>query len=151
MPRTERFRVAPRQDVASVYSVELHADPSELTDGNNKYAVLVRPPGRARRLLLVEGAPGYEHSFVKRAWLRDRGLEVDSVVRKGTNDRGEETYYVQAIEGPRQRARRRLSVGARRALQLRPDHPRQRRRRTPHARSAGAHRPTSSPSAAAAC
>ena len=61
--------------------------------------MLVRPPGRARRLLLVEGAPGYEHSFVKRAWLRDRGLEVDSVVRKGTNDRGEETYYVQAMKG----------------------------------------------------
>lgn len=99
VPYTERFRVAPRQDVASVYSVELNADPSELTDGNNKYAVLVRPPGRARRLLLVEGAPGYEHSFVKRAWLRDRGLEVDSVVRKGTNDRGEETYYVQAMKG----------------------------------------------------
>jgi uncharacterized membrane protein len=99
VPHTERFRVAPRQDVASVYSVELQPDPAELTDGNNTYAVLVRPPGRARRLLLVEGAPGFEHSFVKRAWARDRGLEVDSVVRKGMNDRGEETYYVQAAKG----------------------------------------------------
>jgi uncharacterized membrane protein len=99
VPYTERFRVAPRQDAASVYSVELQADPAELTDGNNTYAVLVRPPGRPRRLLLVEGAPGFEHSFVKRAWLRDRGLEVDSVVRKGANDRGQETYYVQAARG----------------------------------------------------
>lgn len=99
VPWTERFRVAPRQDAASVYSVELTADDAELTPDNNKQAVLVRPPARPRRLLLVEGAPGFEHSFIKRAWLQDRGLEVDSVVRKGRNDAGEETYYVQAGKG----------------------------------------------------
>jgi hypothetical protein len=99
VPWTERFRVAPRQDAASVYSVEIQPDASELTPDNNKQAVLVRPPGRPRRLLLVEGAPGFEHSFIKRAWTRDRGLEVDSVVRKGRNDTGDETYYVQAGRG----------------------------------------------------
>jgi uncharacterized membrane protein len=97
-PLTERFRVSPRHDAASVYSVEVATDPSELTPDNNRYAVLVRPPGRPRRVLLVEGAPGFEHSFLKRAWQQDRGLEVDSIVRKGRNDLGEQTYYVQAAK-----------------------------------------------------
>jgi uncharacterized membrane protein len=96
VPWRERFRVSPRQDAATVYSVELQADPNELTDENNKYQVLVRPPSRPRRILLVEGAPGFEHSFLRRALEQDRGLEVDSVVRKGKNDRGDMTYYVQA-------------------------------------------------------
>jgi len=38
---------------------------------------------------MVEGAPGYEHTFLKRAWLRDEGLELDAVVRKGQNDQGD--------------------------------------------------------------
>jgi uncharacterized membrane protein len=96
-PLTERFKVSPRQDAASVYAVELATDPGELTPGNNRYSVLVRPPGRRRRVLLVEGAPGFEHSFLKRAWQMDRGLEVDSIVRKGRNEKGEMTYYVQAV------------------------------------------------------
>jgi uncharacterized membrane protein len=95
-PLTERFKVSPRQDAASVYAVEIAADAAELTADNNRSAVLVRPPGRRRRVLLVEGAPGFEHSFLKRAWQMDRGLEVDSIVRKGRNERGEMTYYVQA-------------------------------------------------------
>ena len=61
--------------------------------------MLVRPPGRARQVLLVEGAPGYEHSFIKRAWELDCGLEVDALVRKGRDDKGRETYYVQAPRG----------------------------------------------------
>jgi uncharacterized membrane protein len=95
-PLTERFKVSPRQDAASVYTVELATDNTELTAGNNRYSVLVRPPGRRRRVLVVEGAPGFEHSFLKRAWQADRGLEVDSIVRKGRNEKGEMTYYVQA-------------------------------------------------------
>jgi len=97
-PVTERFRVSPRQDAATVYAVEIAPDASEITGDNNRFSVLVSPPRRARRLLLVEGAPGFEHSFLKRAWLDDRGLEVDSVVRKGRNDLEEETYYVQAAK-----------------------------------------------------
>ncbi len=95
-PLRAQFRVSPRQDAASVYVVELQASEGELTTENNRASVLVRPPGRPRRILLVEGAPGFEHSFIKRAWQQDRSLEIDSIVRKGRNERDEETYYVQA-------------------------------------------------------
>jgi uncharacterized membrane protein len=47
-------------------------------------------------VLLVQGAPGFEHSFLQRAWSSDTGLEVDSVVRKGKNEQGGDTFYVQA-------------------------------------------------------
>ena len=80
-------------------------------------------------MLLVEGAPGYEHSFIKRAWQLDRGLEVDALVRKGRDDKGRETYYVQAPRGRAGAARQRLPVDARGAVPLRRHRPRQRRRR----------------------
>ncbi|MEO5821193.1 MAG: glutamine amidotransferase [Vicinamibacteraceae bacterium] len=96
---TERFRVSPSLDGPSVYDVEIASAPGELTTANNRQSVLVRPPGRARQVLLVEGAPGYEHSFIKRAWQLDRGLEIDALVRKGRDDKGRETYYVQAPRG----------------------------------------------------
>ena len=96
---TERFRVSPSLDAPSVYDVEVAAAPGELTTANNRQSVLVHPPGRARQVLLVEGAPGYEHTFIKRAWQQDRGLEVDALVRKGRDDKGVETYYVQAPRG----------------------------------------------------
>ncbi len=89
------FRVAPDPVLASVYTVEVPVATAELTPGNNRRQVLVRPPERPRRLLLVEGSPGYEHSFLKRAWLADPGLTFDAVVRKGQNDQGEQTFYVQ--------------------------------------------------------
>jgi len=47
-------------------------------------------------VLLVEGAPGFEHSFLKRAWAADRDLEIDSIVRKGKNEQGVDTFYIQA-------------------------------------------------------
>ena len=47
-------------------------------------------------MLLVEGAPGFEHTFLKRALARDPALEVDSVVRKGQNDEGRDTFFIQA-------------------------------------------------------
>jgi uncharacterized membrane protein len=56
----------------------------------------VQPPSRPRRILLVQGAPGFEHSFLQRAWSGDRGLQVDSVVRKGKNEQGGDTFYIQA-------------------------------------------------------
>jgi uncharacterized membrane protein len=92
----EVFHVSPGRDSATVYTIETPASPSELVADNNSRSVLVQPPGRRRRLLLVEGAPGFEHSFLKRAWHGDAGLEIDSVVRKGQNERGRDTYYVQA-------------------------------------------------------
>jgi uncharacterized membrane protein len=50
-------------------------------------------------VLIVEGAPGYEHSFMTRAWAHDTGLEVDSVTRKGKNADGQDTFFVQAGSG----------------------------------------------------
>ena len=89
------FRVAPDPVLASVYTVDVPVHARELVPGNNRRQVLVRPPERPRRLLLVEGSPGFEHSFLKRTWLADPGIEFDAVVRKGQNDRGEQTFYVQ--------------------------------------------------------
>ena len=89
------FSVSPNQDTATLYTLEIPAAPGELVAENNRRSVLVRPPGRARRLLMIEGGPGYDHSFLKRAWLADTGLALDAVVRKGQNDRGEHTFYVQ--------------------------------------------------------
>ena len=55
-------------------------------------------PGRRRAVLMIEGAPGFEHSFIKRALAADPGLELDSVVRKGRDTTGAATYFVQAAE-----------------------------------------------------
>jgi hypothetical protein len=93
------FTVSPDPTAPTVYQVSVPVAPGEIAGENNRRSVLVEPPGRRRRLLLVEGAPGYEHSFIKRAWQLDRGLEVDALVRKGRDDKGRETYYVQAPRG----------------------------------------------------
>ena len=95
-PIREVFQVAPMVGAATVYTVEIPAAPGELVPENNSRSVLVQPPSRARRVLLVEGAPGFEHSFLKRALTSDRSLEVDSVVRKGENEQGADTFYIQA-------------------------------------------------------
>src|SRR5207249_8151474 len=49
--------------------------------------------------LIVEGAPGFEHSFLRRALTADPGLEVDSVTRKGRNADNKDTFFVQASAG----------------------------------------------------
>jgi uncharacterized membrane protein len=49
--------------------------------------------------LFVEGAPGFEHSFLKRAWSFDPALDVDAIVRKGKNEQGTDTFYIQASQG----------------------------------------------------
>lgn len=97
-PISETFRVAPDRDVPTVYTVEIPSSANELVAENNARSVLVPAAGRPRRVLLVQGAPGFEHSFLRRAWARDRGLEIDSVVRKGRDDSGAETFYVQAVQ-----------------------------------------------------
>ena len=89
------FRVTPRGDAATVYTVEIPPAAGEPVAENNRRSVLVQPPDRVRRVLLIEGAPGHEHSFLKRVWLADPGLTLDAVVRKGLNERGEQTFYVQ--------------------------------------------------------
>ena len=45
---------------------------------------------------MIEGAPGYEHSFLRRALDADPGIEVDAVVRKGKDEAGKDTFYIQA-------------------------------------------------------
>jgi uncharacterized membrane protein len=95
-PIEEVFTVSPDPASPTVYTVEIPADESEAVVENNARSVLVNPAGRKRRLLIIEGAPGFEHSFMKRAWARDPALEVDSVGRKGKNAEGQDTFFVQA-------------------------------------------------------
>ncbi len=84
----------PSQDV--VYTAEVPVAPGETIAENNSRSVLVGAAGRKRRLLLIAGAPGFEHSFMTRAWAADVGLEVDAVVRKGKNAEGRDTFVIQA-------------------------------------------------------
>ena len=95
-PVRELFTVSPSRQTATLYTVEIPAGTGELVPENNRRSVLVSPPGRKRRLLVVEGAPGFEHTFIKRAFGSDPGIDVDSVVRKGRDERGDATYFVQA-------------------------------------------------------
>jgi uncharacterized membrane protein len=95
-PTQQIFTVAPDRGTTTIFRVELDGDARELTLDNNRMEVLVPPPGRRRRVLMLEGAPGFEHTFLKRAWQQDTSLEIDSVVRKGADDQGRDTYYVQA-------------------------------------------------------
>ena len=92
----EIFTVSPAIDRETVYAVTIPADGGELVTENNTRSVLVPPQGRRRRVLLVEGAPGFEHTFLKRALARDNALEVDSVVRKGQDEQGRDTFFIQA-------------------------------------------------------
>ncbi len=91
--------VSPKRESATLYTVEIPVDESELVPANNARSVLVPPPARPRRVLLVEGGPGYEHSFLKRALRGDPGVVVDAVIDKGRNDLGERTFYVQGAAG----------------------------------------------------
>jgi uncharacterized membrane protein len=90
------FRASPQRGTATVYTVEIPASSADPVPENNTRSVLVQGPSRPRRILLIEGAPGFEHSFLKRALDGDQGLEVDAVVRKGKDERGANTFYVQA-------------------------------------------------------
>ena len=92
----EVFTVSPAADRPTVYAVTIPTDPAELAAENNTRSVLVPPQGRRRKLLLIEGAPGFEHTFLKRALARDTALDVDSVVRKGQDEQGRDTFFIQA-------------------------------------------------------
>ena len=91
-----RFTVAPDRDSPTVFTADVPTVPGELTPGNNRRSALVAPPGRRRHLLVLEGAPGFDHAFLTRSWSEDPSLDVDSVVRKGRDERGEDTFFVQA-------------------------------------------------------
>jgi uncharacterized membrane protein len=90
------FTVAPDRNAPTVYTVDIPAAEAEVTSQNNQARVLVPPPGRRRLVLSLEGAPGFEQTFLKRAWSDDPSLEVDAAVRKGRNEQGADTFFVQA-------------------------------------------------------
>jgi uncharacterized membrane protein len=92
------FTVSPTRETPTLYTVEIPSTAGELVPDNNRRSVLVEPPARRRRVLMIEGAPGFEHSFIKRGLANDPGIELDSVVRKGRDGRGAPTYFVQASE-----------------------------------------------------
>ena len=140
-----------RRGAPTVYTVETPVGRGELVPENNARSVLVQPPARPRRVLLVEGAPGFEHSFLKRAWAADPGLEVDSVVRKGKNEQGADTFYVQAAQSRGDALTAGYPANARGALSLRRARARQRRGASALAARSSRPRAASSASAAAAC
>jgi uncharacterized membrane protein len=90
------FTVAPGRQAPTLFTVDVSPKDGELTEANNHVSVLVPPPGRRRRVLVLQGAPGFEHTFLTRAWGEDPSLDVDSVVRKGRDERGADTFFVQA-------------------------------------------------------
>ena len=98
-PVDEVFVLAPEPLNATVYTAEIPVLDGETVTENNARSVLVSPAGRKRRLLVVEGAPGFEHSFLTRTWAGDPSLDVDVVTRKGKNGEGADTYFVQAGPG----------------------------------------------------
>lgn len=92
------FTVSPPHETPTLYTVEIPSASGELVLENNRRSVLVEPPGRPSRVLIVEGAPGFEHSFLTRALAADSGIEVDSIVRKGRDGQGDDTFFVQSTE-----------------------------------------------------
>ena len=65
-PIEAMFTVSPDPQNATVYTVEVQPEPDEVITENNTRSVLVNPAGRRRKILLLAGSPGYEHSFVTR-------------------------------------------------------------------------------------
>src|SRR5947208_6344 len=99
-PIDETFTVSPDLLNPTVYTAEIPAEDTEPVIENNSRSVIVRPAGRKRRVLVIEGAPGFEHSFMKRALARHASLEVDSIDRKGKNADTQDTSFVQAGARP---------------------------------------------------
>lgn len=96
LPVRLTFELPPATQEPVLYTVDVPARPDEAVSHNNSRQALMQAIGRRRRVLFLQGAPGYEHGFLSRAWATDPYLDVDIVVRKGQNDRGEPTFYVQA-------------------------------------------------------
>jgi uncharacterized membrane protein len=95
-PDQVAFTAVPDPSLDTVYVAEIPAAQDESVTENNRRAALVNAAGRKRRVLVIAGAPGFEHSFMTRAWSLDPGLEVDSIVRKGKNAEGRDTFVIQA-------------------------------------------------------
>ena len=98
-PIDETFTVAPNPASPTVVTAAIAARSEEVIAENNQRSVTLTPAGRKRRVLAVVGAPGFDHSFLVRALGRDPGLDLDTVVRKGKDDLGHDTFLVQAGRG----------------------------------------------------
>jgi uncharacterized membrane protein len=98
-PVDETFAVTPDPLNATVYTAEIVSDPTETITENNTRSLLLSPAARKRRLLVLSGSPGYEYSFMVRALTEDPSFEVDSIVRKGKDDSGRDTFLIQAAGG----------------------------------------------------
>lgn len=94
-PIDATFTVPPNSVSATVYTAEIDSDREAIAE-NNQRSVLVSPAGRKRRVIAIFGSPGFDHSFLARALAADSGLELDMIVRKGRNDAGQDTFFVQA-------------------------------------------------------
>jgi uncharacterized membrane protein len=105
-PLEELFTVSPDPMNPTIYTAEIAADAEKAGEAapesiveNNARSTLVSPASRKRRVLMLAGAPGFEHSFLLRALSQDPGLDVDSIVRKGKNEDNQDTFLVQAGSG----------------------------------------------------
>lgn len=98
-PADEAFQVTSDPLNATVVTAEIAPDTREAIRENNSRTVLLSPAVRKRRLLVLAGSPGYEHSFLVRALSIDPSFEIDSVVRKGKDDSGRDTFLIQAGGG----------------------------------------------------
>jgi uncharacterized membrane protein len=96
-PDQVTFTAVPDPSLDTVYVADIPPAQDESVTENNRRAALVNAAGRKRRVLVIAGAPGFEHSFMTRAWSLDPGLEVDSIVRKGKNAEGRDTFVIQAV------------------------------------------------------
>jgi len=98
-PDDQTFQVTPDPINATVVTADVVADPRETIRENNVRTLLLSPATRKRRLLVLAGSPGYEHSFLVRALAQDPSFEIDSIVRKGKDDSGRDTFLIQATGG----------------------------------------------------
>lgn len=98
-PIDETFTVAPNPIAPTVVTASIAVDDREAAAENNQRSLTVSPVGRRRRVLAVAGAPGFDYSFMVRALGHDTGLDLDTVVRKGKDDLGHDTFLVQAGGG----------------------------------------------------
>ena len=113
------FRASPPAGAPTVYTVEIPAAAGDPVPENNTRSVLVPAPSRPRRILLVEGAPGFEHGFLVRALAADQGLAVDASIRKGKDEQRREHLLRAGGAVPQRRAGERISANRRRPQRLR--------------------------------
>ena len=93
------FRSRPARGAPTVYTVETPAAAGELVPENNARSV-ARAAAVARRgaSCSSKARPASSTASSSARWAADSGLEVDSVVRKGKNEQGADTFYVQAAQ-----------------------------------------------------